>query len=480
MGGEVTYEPVIGLEVHVQLKTATKAFSRSLCNGGGGPNQTTDPVVMGLPGALPVLNREAVRQTVRAGLLFHCHIARISSWDRKNYFYPDSPKNFQITQQAHPLCIGGEVEIELLGDARNIMGRHRMVQLNRIHLEEDVGKLIHGDNCSYVDFNRAGIPLAEIVSEPDLHTADEAVAYLNALRIYLSHAGVSDCDMEKGQMRCDVNVSLRPIGMDELGIRVELKNLNSISAVRNAIDYEISRQTALLRRGEAISRETRRWEMERGRSQAMRHKENLNDYCYFPDPDLPAVHLSEEEICELRESLPELPFDRQRRYMAEWQLPYTITSVLYPSRQLCEYFDAAVRRHNNPKAIANLIANDLLRLTENLDEVLQPSPENLADLVALVDGGKLSKQAAQDLLAIIHQTGEAPFVAANRLALLGNALDEGELKEICRGVIADNPKAVAEFRSGKNNAINALKGATMKKCRADPAAIDHILRQLLL
>ncbi|MDR3117705.1 MAG: Asp-tRNA(Asn)/Glu-tRNA(Gln) amidotransferase subunit GatB [Puniceicoccales bacterium] len=478
------YEAVVGLEVHVQLKTRSKAFSRSRCSYGEEPNGATDPVVLGLPGALPVLNGEAVRQTIRAGLLFHCRIARTTSWDRKNYFYPDSPKNYQITQQARPLCTGGAVEIELPGPARNVQGEHRQIRLNRIHLEEDVGKLTHGDEHSFVDFNRAGTPLAEIVTEPDLRSAAEAAAFLSSVRMHLSAAGISSCDMEKGQMRCDVNVSIRSRGTDGLGTRVEMKNLNSISAVRNAIDREILRQEQILRTGGEIFQETRRWDAARNCSDGMRRKEAARDYCYFPEPDLLPLHLAEELIRKLEEELPERPFDRQRRLQEQYQLPYTLTSVLCPSRPLADFFEAAVQIHGNARAIANLIANDLLRevgASGLHGEDLRLSPGDLAELVAAVDRGELAKQAAQDLLSAIYHSGERPREAMQRLGIGGNGTGHGDLEALCREAMGENARAVAEFRGGKEAAINALKGAVMKKSsgRADPVRVDALLRSLL-
>ncbi|MDR0727437.1 MAG: Asp-tRNA(Asn)/Glu-tRNA(Gln) amidotransferase subunit GatB [Puniceicoccales bacterium] len=483
MGGEKKYEAVIGLEVHVQLKTRSKAFSGSRCGFGEAPNTATDPVVMGLPGALPVINHEAIQQTIRAGLMFNCDISPICRWDRKNYFYPDNPKNYQISQQGLPICLGGLVEIELPGPARNIMGLHRSVKLNRIHLEEDVGKLTHYGDHSLIDFNRAGMPLAEIVSEPDIFSADEAAACLNAIRMSLESAGISDCDMEKGQMRCDVNISLRPAGSEELGKRTELKNLNSISGVRNAIAYEIKRQREVLEGGGTLRQETRRWDMVQGVSEGMRGKENAQDYCYFPEPDLMPVHIIPEFIEKLREELPEPPFVRQRRYMEQFDLPYTITSVICFDRTLSEFFEKTLTFHHNPRGNANLIINDLLReLSQNSlppgDMGIQP--KDLAQLVKLSDGGQISKQAAQDVLVEVFRTHEDVDTIIRRLGCI-QSQDPAELVAICREVIEKNQKAVGEFRSGKTAAINALKGQVMKVSagKANPAQVDSTLRELL-
>ncbi|MDR2677292.1 MAG: Asp-tRNA(Asn)/Glu-tRNA(Gln) amidotransferase subunit GatB [Puniceicoccales bacterium] len=483
MGGEEKYEAVIGLEVHVQLKTQSKAFSGSRCGFGETPNTATDPVVMGLPGALPVINYEAIRQTIRAGLMFGCDISPVCRWDRKNYFYPDNPKNYQISQQGLPICVGGSVEIELPGPARNIMGSHRSVKLNRIHLEEDVGKLTHYGDYSLVDFNRAGMPLAEIVSEPDIFSPDEAAACLNAIRMSLESAGISNCDMEKGQMRCDVNVSLRPAGAKELGKRTELKNLNSISGVRNAISYEIQRQRQVLESGGMLSQETRRWDGTQGVSEGMRNKENAQDYCYFPEPDLMPVHIAPELVGELQKGLPEPPFVRQRRFMEQFDLPYTITSVICFDRTLSEFFETTLTFHHNPRGNANLIINDLLR--ERSQNLLPPGdmgiePRDLAQLVKLSDEGQISKQAAQDVLVEVFRTHEDVDTVIGRLGCI-QSQDPTELAAICREVIGKNPKAVGEFRSGKTAAINALKGQVMKASagKANPVQVDATLRELL-
>tara|TARA_B100001248_G_scaffold201492_1_gene155722 strand:- start:5219 stop:6679 length:1461 start_codon:yes stop_codon:yes gene_type:complete len=483
------YEAVIGLEVHVQLKTQSKMFTRARCAYGEAPNTLTNPVVMALPGALPVMNKEAIRKTVQVGLMLGCEIAQSCKWDRKNYFYPDSPKNYQISQYDQPICDGGFVEIEMPGPSRNVMGEHRKVKLTRIHLEEDVGKLTHYDGESLVDYNRAGRPLIEIVSEPDLFSADEAFAYLTSLRTHLLYLGVSDCDMEKGQLRCDANISVRPKGQKELGVKVEIKNLNSISGVRNGITYEIKRQIALCQKGEGASivQETRSWDADKGITFSMRSKEMAHDYRYFPDPDLMPVRVSEEIKKTLADALPERPFAKQERFMKEYNLPYTITSVLCPDKALSDYFESAVKAHNNPKAIANFIANDLLRELSNAGcdmahplEGCKIQPEALAELAKLVDEGMISKQIAQDVLVIMFETGDAPEKIVEEKGLKQSS-DTGELESICSEVIANNPKPVQEFKDGKDTAINALKGQVMKatKGKANPKMVDDILRKLL-
>lgn len=480
----MSYEAVIGLEVHVQVRTRTKLFSGCPYDYGAEPNTLTDPVVLGLPGALPVLNHEAVRQGIKAGLIFGCSIAELCKWDRKHYFYPDCPKNYQISQYDQPLCRGGSVEIELPGRARNLMGEHRRVALNRIHLEEDVGKLSHGEEDSLVDYNRAGVPLLEIVSEPDLFSPDEAFAYLHSLQMHLVYAGISDGDMEKGQLRCDANVSLRPKGSSALGTRVELKNLNSISGVRNGLTYEISRQEKVLRNGGQVEQETRRWDAERHVSLGMRGKEMADDYRYFPDPDLMPLRIDEETLAPLRAELPELPFRKQERYQTDYGLPYTISSVLCPDAALAGFFEEALRHYHAPQAIAKFVANDLLReLGGSAAVTLQTmplKPENLAELVRLSEEGKISKQAAQDLFVEIFRSGESAEALIRRKGL-GQSLPREELVALCQKIIAAYPKPVEEYRSGKVNALNALKGPVMKetKGQANPQLIDQIFRELL-
>src|SRR5687768_13140172 len=338
----MNYEAVIGLEVHVQIKTRSKVFTRVATGYGQAPNTLTDPVVLGLPGALPVMNKAALDAIIKAGLLLGCRIAPVCKWDRKNYFYPDSPKNYQISQYDQPICLGGAVEIELPGPARNIMGEHKQIPLTRIHLEEDVGKLNHGATESLIDYNRAGTPLMEIVSDPAMHTPEDAYAYLTSLRATMIYGGISECDMEKGQLRCDANISIRPVGQKELGTKVELKNLNSISFVRDGIAHGIKRQIAVVERGCTLVQETRDYDGQTGTSQSLRSKEMAHDYRYFPDPDLMPVKVDETWKQRLRAECPELPFEKQRRFMELHQLPYSLTSVLVWDRPLADFFEATV------------------------------------------------------------------------------------------------------------------------------------------
>jgi aspartyl-tRNA(Asn)/glutamyl-tRNA(Gln) amidotransferase subunit B len=486
------YEAVIGLEVHVQIKTKSKLFSKCPYRFGEAPNTLTDQVILGLPGTLPVINREAVLKTIKAGIIFGCDIADTAKWDRKNYFYPDCPKNYQISQNTDPICRNGHVEIELLGPSRNIMGEHKKIALERIHLEEDVGKLTHFENDSGVDFNRAGVPLMEIVSKPDMRSAEEAFAYLNSLRMHMVYAGISSCDMEKGEMRCDANVSVRPVGEKVLGTKVEIKNLNSISGVKNGIEHEIKRQIQTLRDGGKVYQETRRWNADTNSTTLMRSKETAFDYRYFADPDLMPIRISQETMDSIKSEIPELPFEKQDRFFNQYDLPYTITSVICTKKTLSDFFETAVAVHNNPRAIANIIANDLLRELSNVDQISDKvleieeingckiSPRALAELVKLTDDGVISKQIAQGVFVEMFKTGKSANEIVQAQGLKQNA-NYDELLEICQSAIEKNEKAAREFRGGKDSAINAIKGFVMKETRgqANPAMIDKTLRELL-
>jgi len=479
----VTYEPVIGLEVHVQLKTRSKMFTRAAAGYGFPENTLTDPVVLALPGTLPVMNKEALDKIIKSGLLLGCEIAAVCKWDRKNYFYPDSPKNYQISQYDQPLCKGGQVEIELPGAARNVMGEHKTIALTRIHLEEDVGKLNHGDGESLVDFNRAGTPLMEIVSEPVIRSAEEAFAYLTALKTVMIYGGISDCDMEKGQLRCDANISIRPVGSTGLGTKVELKNLNSISFVRDGIAQEIRRQTAVVMAGGKVDQETRDYDGQTGASQSLRSKEMAHDYRYFPDPDLMPVEVGEAWKAEIRATCPELPFDRQRRLLTQYGVPYTITSVLVPDRDLADFFEEAAKGSKNPQAVGNWIANDLLRELGAAKVGLAQSkvrPAHVAGLVRLLEEGAILSNAAKEVFIDMFQTGEAPEAVVARRGLRAET-NMDEIERWCAEAVAANPKSVADFKSGKDSAINAFKGPVMKaaKGKADPKRVDEVLRRLL-
>lgn len=483
------YEAVIGLEVHVQLNTKSKMFTSCPHNFGEDPNSMTDAVIWALPGVLPVLNFEAIRKTIKVGMLLKCRIPEITKWDRKNYFYPDSAKNYQLSQYDEPLCIGGEVEIELAGANRAEMGDHKNIKLTRIHLEEDVGKLTHFASESLIDYNRAGTPLIEIVSEPDMHSGDEAFAYLVSLKNTLVFAGVSGCDMEKGQMRCDANISIRPKGEKELGVKVELKNLNSISGVKNGIEYEIKRQIDCVRKGVKIIQETRRWDAQLNVSQSMRGKEQAHDYRYFPEPDLMPVKISKELLEEIGRELPELPFEMQRRYNDRYSLPYSITSVLCCDMELSKFFESTILLHDNPKAIANIIVNDLLRELSSNSEFgegrlslseSKVTAEALAELVRLTDEGKISKQIGKEVFVEMFKTGKLPSEIIAERGLIQNS-DSGELEKFCLDAMEKNAKAIEQFKGGNEKAINALIGPIMKASqgKANPAMVLEILRKLI-
>ncbi len=478
------YEAVIGLEVHVQIKTHSKMFTRVAAGYGHKPNTLTDPVVLALPGVLPVMNKAALDAIIKAGLMLNSGIAPVSKWDRKNYFYPDSTKNYQISQYDQPICLGGFVEIELPGSARNVMGEHKKIPLTRIHLEEDVGKLTHFASESLVDYNRAGTPLMEIVSEPAMHTADEAFAYLTSLRAAMVYGGISDCDMEKGQLRCDANISIRPVGETKLGTKVELKNLNSISFVRDGIAHEIKRQIAAVESGGTIVQETRQYDGEAGVSTSMRSKEMAHDYRYFPDPDLMPVKVDDAWKARLQAECPELPFEKQRRFIEQYQVPYTITSVVVWDRELADFFEEAAKLSGKPQAAGNWIVNDLLRELGTAKQVLAESkvrPAHVAELVKLVDAGTLLNNSAKEVFIDMFSTGELPSVISDRKGLKAAPTDLGELEQWCRDAIAANAKALAEFKTGKDSAINAFKGPVMKaaKGKANPKAVDETLRKLL-
>ncbi|MGC4073647.1 MAG: Asp-tRNA(Asn)/Glu-tRNA(Gln) amidotransferase subunit GatB [Nibricoccus sp.] len=480
------YEAVIGLEVHVQIKTRSKMFTRVAAGYGHDENTLTDPVVLAMPGVLPVINKAALDGIIKAGLMLGCEIPAVCKWDRKNYFYPDSPKNYQLTQYDQPICVGGHVEIELPGASRNVMGEHKKIPLTRIHLEEDVGKLNHGAVDSLVDYNRAGTPLMELVSEPAIASADEAYAFLTSLRNTLVYGGISDCDMEKGQMRCDANISIRPIGETKLGTKVELKNLNSISFVRDGIEHEIKRQIAVKESGGVIIQETRDYDGQTGASQSLRTKEMAHDYRYFPDPDLMPVKVDAEWKARIQATIPELPFDKQRRFQNELQVPYTITSVVVPDRELSDYFEETAKLAGTGKAQAagNWIVNDLLRELGAAKLSLAESkvkPAHIAALVKLVDAGTVLTNAAREIFIEMAATGDQPDAIAERKGLKAAPTDAGELEQWCRDSIAANPKALAEFKSGKDSAINAFKGPIMKaaKGKANPKAVDETLRKLL-
>ena len=469
----MNYEPVIGLEVHVQLLTATKAFCGCANQFGSAPNTNVCPVCLGLPGVLPVANEEALRLTALTGLLLNCTVTRYAKFDRKNYFDPDMPKNYQITQYDKPSTISGWVEFEFGGGLAR-------VRITRAHLEEDVGKNSHFERTSGVDFNRAGTPLMEIVSEPELSSSDEAFAYLTALKEILIYGGISDCDMEKGQVRCDVNISVRPRGQKELGQKVEIKNMNTFSGVRHAVDYEAQRQIETLNRGGRLVQETRRWDDASGVTESMRTKEHAHDYRYFPEPDLLPVSLSDAWLAEVRKLVPELPSAKRKRMVGRYGIPPYDAGVLAADAALADYFEVAAETSKNPKSVANWVTNDLLRDLAEAKLAIGQSPvkpPHIAELVELVDSGKISSKIAKDVFVEIFKTGKAPVAIVAEKGLV-QVSDTGAIRKFCDEVIAANPKIVADFKAGKEVALNALTGQVMKlsKGKANPQAVRDALR----
>ena len=477
------YEAVIGLEVHVQIRTKTKMFTSVEHKFAEPPNTLTDPVIWAFPGVLPVLNFEAIKRTIELGLMLGCKIPEITKWDRKNYFYPDSPKNYQLSQYDQPLCLGGGVEIELPAKNASEMGEHRIVRLTRIHLEEDVGKLTHFNSDSLVDYNRAGTPLMEIVSEPDMHSSEEVFAYLTSLKNTISCAGISDCDMEKGQMRCDVNVSVRPKGSKEFGVKVEMKNINSISNARNSIDYEIKRQIDCLKNGGQIVQETRRWDDNKEYSYAMRSKEDAQDYRYFPDPDLVPVYISDEWLESIRSKQPEFRTEKMKRYKEEYDIPEYDIDIITGSKHLADIFEASVALGSQPKKVSNWLMVETMRLLKEKEmepEDIRFSPEHLSRLIALVDGKVINSSVAKEVFQVMFEEDVDPeqYVEEKGLKTVN---DEGALRKVVEEVIAANPQSVEDYHNGKEKAIGFLVGQTMKamKGKADPASVNQMLKELL-
>ncbi len=480
------YITTIGLEVHAQLNSASKMFCACEASYGAPPNTLTCPVCLGLPGALPVLNESAIENTILTGLMLGCHITDVSKWDRKNYFYPDMPKNYQLSQFDLPLCVGGGVPLYdhcyPKDIQKDLLSPGKVVKLTRIHLEEDVAKSTHHERNTSIDFNRAGTPLMEIVSDPDIDTAEEAVAYLNSLRQILLAGGVSDADMEKGQMRCDVNISVRPAGTTQLGAKIELKNLNSTSAVRRAIHFEIDRQTSELRQGIAQVQSTRRWDDDMGETSVMRTKEDAHDYRYFPEPDLLPVRTAaiRERVAP---RVPELPHEKAARYVAECGVSEYDASVLSSDLALAAYFERAVDGSGQKKLVANWVINDLPAVLNaaSLDISESPvSPDDLRELVSIVASGKISGSQAKEVFAAMAETGQAPASIIKEKGL-EQVSDTGALEAFCDQVIAENPTVADDVRGGNAKAINFLKGQVMKlsKGKANPKVVGDILEQKL-
>lgn len=481
------YIVTIGLEVHCQIKSESKMFCGCATSFGEEPNSNVCPVCLGLPGALPVLNRHAIEQTILAGMMLDCTTPEISKWDRKNYFYPDMPKNYQLSQFDLPLCLGGGVPLYDLAypkeTQKNIPSPGKVVELTRIHLEEDVAKSTHHANNSTIDFNRAGTPLMEIVSEPDIETPEEAYAYLKSLQQILVYGGISDADMEKGQMRCDVNVSLRPHGQKELGEKIELKNLNSISAVRNSLHYEIQRQAEELDAGIAQIQSTRRWDADMGETQMMRTKEDAHDYRYFPEPDLLPIKTG-KLVEKMRSQVPELPHTKRERFEQDFGLSAYDAGVLTSDQDLANYFEEAAKEPGLGKKVANWITNSVLaKLNEDNTTILEcPLPAaSILELAKLVEAGTISNNQAREVFA---QIWENPDVSpAEQAKAMGfEPADNSAIESIVDEVIAANPDKVSEIQGGNEKLLNFLTGQVMKasKGKANPKMVTEALKERIL
>ena len=472
------YETVIGLEVHVELATKTKIFCSCSTEFGGAPNTHTCPVCTGMPGSLPVLNRQVVEYALAVGLAVNCEINQYCRFDRKNYFYPDNPQNYQISQLYLPICHDGFVEIETAAGKKK-------VGIHEIHMEEDAGKLIHDEweDCSLVDYNRSGVPLIEIVSEPDMRSADEVIAYLEKLRLIIQYLGASDCKLQEGSMRADVNLSVREAGALEFGTRTEMKNLNSFKASARAIEGERKRQIELLEDGKKVVQETRRWDDNKESSRAMRSKEDAKDYRYFPDPDLPPVTISDAWIQEIKDRQPELKTEKMARYQEEYGLSAYDADIITEAKHMADIFEATVSLCGKPKEAANWLMVEVMRLLkeEALElEAIRFSPENLAKLIVLVDNGTINRTVAKEVFEKIFAEDIDPeaYVEENGLKVVN---DEGALRAVIREVIAANPQSVTDYHNGKERARGFLVGQTMRamKGKADPAMVNRVLEELL-
>lgn len=480
------YEIVIGLEVHAELKTESKVFCGCATKFGGEPNSQVCPVCLGLPGVLPVLNQKAVEYTIIAGLALNCEISRYSKFDRKQYFYPDLPKAYQISQyDDFPLCKHGWVEIP---DSQN-PGRMKRVGITRVHLEEEAGKSVHSgegilnSDYSLEDYNRCGIPLIEIVGEPDLRSPEEAKNYMERLRTLLLYTGVSDCRMEEGSLRCDANISLRPKGRREFGVRAEIKNINSFKALFDALEYEAERQAKLLDSGEKMFDQTRTWDDARGVTEFMRSKEEASDYRYFPDPDLVPVEIDEATIEELRRRLPEMPDAKRKRYIEEWGLPEYDAGLISGSRELAEFFEAAVAAYGDAKTVSNWVMGELLRLLNQEKLELSKAkikPGQLAAMLKLIDAGTINGKIAKTVFETTFATGKDPEAVVREQGLV-QISDTSELEAIARAVIAANPQSVADYRAGKEKALGFLVGQMMRetKGKANPGMVNQLLKKEL-
>ncbi len=472
------YETVIGLEVHVELATKTKIFCGCSTEFGGEPNTHTCPVCTGMPGSLPVLNKKVVEYAMSVGLAANCQIHQYCRFDRKNYFYPDNPQNYQISQLYLPICHDGWIEIET-------EGQKKKVRIHEIHMEEDAGKLIHDDweDCSLVDYNRSGVPLIEIVSEPDMRSAEEVIAYLEQLRMIAQYVGASDCKLQEGSMRADVNLSVREKGSDTFGTRTEMKNLNSFKAIARAIEGEQARQIDLLEEGRPVIQETRRWDDNKGESYPMRSKEDAQDYRYFPDPDLPPVEISDAWMEEIRDSLPELQPAKKTRYMEEFKLPAYDASILTESKKLADLFEETVALGANPKKVSNWLMVETLRLLKEYSmepEEIRFTPENLKKLIALAEEGSINSSVAKEVFEQMFKENVDPQVYVEEHGLK-TVNDAGALEAVVKKVLENNPKVVEEYRGGKEKVLGFLVGQVMKemKGKANPAMAGELLKKLI-
>lgn len=472
------YETVIGLEVHVELATKTKIFCGCSTEFGGAPNTHTCPVCMGMPGALPVLNRQVVEYAMAVGLATNCAINQYCRFDRKNYFYPDNPQNYQISQLYLPICHDGGIEIETASGKK-------MIGIHEIHMEEDAGKLVHDEweDCSLVDYNRSGVPLIEIVSEPDMRDASEVLAYLDKLRLIIRYLGASDCKLQEGSMRADVNLSVREVGAQKFGTRTEMKNLNSFKAIARAIEGERARQIELLEEGKEVIQETRRWDDNKEYSYPMRSKEDAHDYRYFPDPDLVPVVISDEWLQAVKERQPELRAQKLERYQKEFDIPDYDAQILTESKRMADIFEQTSALCEKPKKVSNWLMGAALRLLkeENREaDTLTIVPAHLAKLIELTENGTINQTAAKEVFAEIfhHNTDPELYVKEHELTAIS---DEGALREAVQGVLEANPQSVADYRGGKEKALGYLVGQTMKqmKGKADPGTVNRLLRELL-
>lgn len=472
------YETVIGLEVHVELATKTKIFCSCSTAFGGAPNTHTCPVCTGMPGSLPVLNKQVVEYALAVGLATNCQIHQYCKFDRKNYFYPDNPQNYQISQLYLPICHDGGIEIET--DAGK-----KTVGIHEIHMEEDAGKLVHDEwsDCSLVDFNRSGVPLIEIVSEPDMRSAEEVIAYLEKLRMIIQYLGASDCKLQEGSMRADVNISVREVGAKKFGTRTEMKNLNSFRAITHAIEGERSRQIDLLEEGKQVIQETRRWDDTKGSSYAMRSKEDAQDYRYFPDPDLVPVVISDEWIQEIRDRQPEMRDEKRKRYKEEYGIPDYDAGILTSAKKLADIFEETTAICGKPKKVSNWLMVETMRLLkeQGIDAAdIRFSPEHLAKLIELVEAGTINSTVAKEVFEIVFDKDINPEAYVEEKGLK-TVNDEGALRGVIEGIVAANPQSVADYKGGKQKAIGFLVGQTMKamKGKADPGAVNKILKEIL-